>query len=234
MEESWASTSGVELPQITSGVTPQTLRKYTRQGVIPHLQNHGGQYLYTIKDLNDYLGVPEPEPDNIPTRIAFYTRSSSGQDATHKSQLEILQSKYGNPVLTVKDNASGLKDNRKGLQTLINKAKEGQYNVLAITHKDRLTRFGFHYLEELFTQLGVTIVIADEDDKKTIHEELLQDFMSLIASFSGRYYRLRGYEQQKLLLHKAESEIQNKESNMEEGEPPCPTPPQEPSDSTNP
>ena len=196
------------------GVTPQTLRKYARNGIIPHLTNHGGQYLYTIQDLNNYLGIPN-QPQEEPTRIAYYTRSSSGQDATYTSQLQILNAKYGPtygpPILTVKDNASGLKDNRKGLEKLIKKAKAGEFNKLAITHKDRLTRFGFHYLEELFNQLGVEILVADEDDKKTLHEELLQDFMSLLASFSGRYYRLRGYEQQKLLLHKAESTINEKE-----------------------
>lgn len=201
------------------GVTPQTLRKYTREGIIPHLKNAGGQYLYTIKDLNDYLGIPNDDPNNQPPRIAYYTRSSSGQDATHKSQLEILNAKYhktyGPPVLIVKDNASGLKDNRRGLEKLISKAKNGEFNKLAVTHKDRLTRFGFHYLEELFNQLGVELLIADEDDKKTLHEELMQDFMSLIASFSGKYYRLRGYEQQKLLLHQAESEIEEKTKHEE-------------------
>lgn len=35
--------------------------------------------------------------------------------------------------------------------------------------------------------------------------------MSLIASFSGRFYRLRGWKQQKELLKEAEKNIQEKE-----------------------
>ena len=196
------------------GVTPQTLRKYTHEGRIPHLTNGGGQYLYTFQDLNNFLGIPNPS-EHESDRIAFYTRSSSGQDATHRSQYEILRARYGDPVLTVKDNASGLKDNRKGLERLITKAKNKEFNKLAVTHKDRLTRFGFHYLEELFGQLGVEILVADMDDRKTIHEELIQDFMSLLSSFSGKYYRLRGYEQQKLLLRQVEDEIAQREKDLD-------------------
>lgn len=42
-------------------------------------------------------------------------------------------------------------------------------------------------------------------------EVLLQDFMSLIASFSGKFYRLRGYDNQKKLLSKAGDYIEQKQ-----------------------
>ena len=48
----------------------------------------------------------------------------------------------------------------------------------------------------------------DETDPSS---ELMRDFMSLIASFSGRFYRLRGWKQQKELLKEAEKNIQEKE-----------------------
>lgn len=40
----------------------------------------------------------------------------------------------------------------------------------------------------------------------------MEDFMSLIASFSGKFYRLRGYQQQRELLSTAEKKISEKES----------------------
>ena len=40
---------------------------------------------------------------------------------------------------------------------------------------------------------------------------LMQDFMSLIASFSGKLYRLRGYDNQKKLLSKAGDYIEQKQ-----------------------
>ena len=49
-----------------------------------------------------------------------------------------------------------------------------------------------------------------EQPHTSLQEELLKDFMSLIASFSGKFYRLRGYEQQKQLLTKLGDELETK------------------------
>ena len=46
-------------------------------------------------------------------------------------------------------------------------------------------------------------------DEKPAGEELVQDFMSLIASFSGRFYRTRSRENQKKLLSMAEEELES-------------------------
>lgn len=56
----------------------------------------------------------------------------------------------------------------------------------------RLTRFGFHYLESVFREHGVSIVVMkDTDEEKTVQEELVEDMMALIASFSGKLYGIR-------------------------------------------
>lgn len=38
-------------------------------------------------------------------------------------------------------------------------------------------------------------------NKNFLHEKLLKDFMSLFASFSGRYYRIRSLENQQKFLN---------------------------------
>jgi IS element ISTsi1 orfA, putative resolvase len=61
-----------------------------------------------------------------------------------------------------------------------------------IIYKDRLTRFGYRYLETMFMAHNVNIVVVkDTAYKKTVSEELVEDLMSLIASFSGKLYGLR-------------------------------------------
>ena len=54
---------------------------------------------------------------------------------------------------------------------------------VVIEHKDRLTRFGFNYLKQLW---GVEIVVINEvqEDEK----DLMQDFVSLVTSFCARLY----------------------------------------------
>lgn len=41
-------------------------------------------------------------------------------------------------------------------------------------------------------------------------EALIQDFMSLLASFSGKFYRLRGWEQQKRFLSDVNNEVRSR------------------------
>lgn len=93
--------------------------------------------------------------------------------------------------------------------------KEAQYEnitTIAVTDKDRLTRFGFTYLEEYFTLCGAKIVVVNNNETKTLHEELLEDFMSLLASFSGKANRLRGYEKQQKFLKDVEGQLNEKAS----------------------
>lgn len=62
---------------------------------------------------------------------------------------------------------------------------------------DRLTRFGFHYLETVFKEQGVEIVIVKQQrEEHSVEQELVEDMMSLIASFSGKLYGLRSKKKQ--------------------------------------
>jgi predicted site-specific integrase-resolvase len=58
-----------------------------------------------------------------------------------------------------------------------------------VEHKDRLTRFGFNYIQILFNQLDKEIEIVNET--KNDKEDLMQDFIAIITSFCARLYGLR-------------------------------------------
>lgn len=84
-----------------------------------------------------------------------------------------------------KEVASGMNDNRKQL----NKIFDLPPGRLVVEHKDRLTRFGFNYLEVLLTKLGWEIVVINRDfDNK---DALLKDLVTIITSFCCRLYGLR-------------------------------------------
>lgn len=187
------------------GVSASTLRRYTREGRIEATLNPGGQRVYTQAQIDAFMGKSVGEQ-----KLVFYVRASDGDPVKLANQTELLTKAFGEPERVFKDKASGLNEKRSGLQSLINNAERGSFTVLAITQKDRLTRFGFDYLERLFKAYGVQIVVLGEETPKNISEELLQDFMSLLASFSGKYYRLRGYQQQEQLLAKAGEVLEEK------------------------
>ena len=97
-----------------------------------------------------------------------------------------------NPLI-LQEVGSGLNDNRKQIQKLLKMVVSGEVNRVFINYKDRLTRFGFNYIETMCNSLGVDIVVvADEAKSQSAQEEMVEDMMALIASFSGKLYGMRG------------------------------------------
>lgn len=195
-------------------VSYQTLRKYTLEGKLEHDTTPGGYNVYTIEQFDKLLGK-EPQPEK--QELAIYARDSQSKQEHIDSQINKLTKAYGKTNLIYTDKASGLNENRKGLKRLIRDAKKGKYNTLAITAKDRLTRFGYTYLEEILNDAGVEILVLDDKRNKDAAEELVQDFLSLLASFSGKYYKLRGIKQEKMMLELAEKKIDEKKKKKDNG-----------------
>lgn len=185
------------------GIHQQTMRKYVKQGKIPCSYNEAGQRIFLLEDLQRFAGEPTKEERYSPI---FYVRSSDGDKKLIQRQIDLLSDEYGNQPV-IKDTGSGLNEKRQGLQRLIKLAKKREISDIYITNYDRLTRFGFTYLEELFTSYGIKIHVLNPKTNSTPHEELMQDFMSLIASFSGRFYRMRSKDNQRRLLEKAVQEV---------------------------
>ena len=85
-----------------------------------------------------------------------------------------------------------LNDKRKKLQQLLKMVMNDEVNRVFVTYRDRLTRFGFNYLENMFNAKGVEIVIVKQQtETMSVEQELMNDMMSLIASFSGKLYGMR-------------------------------------------
>lgn len=94
---------------------------------------------------------------------------------------------------------SGLNDNRKELKKVLAMVMNDEIDRIFILYKDRLTRFGFNYLEEICDRFGTKIiVISTKIEEKSIQEELAEDIISIIHSFSGKLYGLKNTIKEKL------------------------------------
>lgn len=89
-------------------------------------------------------------------------------------------------VDSFKEIGSGMNDNRTQLHKIL---KRDDWNILVVEHKDRLTRFGFNYIEALINKNGkkIEVVNKTDDDKY----DLMNDLISIIYSFSARLYGKR-------------------------------------------
>jgi len=92
-----------------------------------------------------------------------------------------------NIINEISEIGSGMNDHRTKLIKLLNKIND--WDVIVVENKDRLTRFGFHYIKTILNQFGKDIIIINEtNNEKT---DLINDLVSIIYSFSTRIYGLR-------------------------------------------
>ena len=135
--------------------------------------------------------VEEERPSTLSNRVVIYARVSdhASKDNLERQAQGLIE--YANArgyqiVAVVKEIGSGVNDKRRKLMEVLSR---DDYDILLLEHKDRLTRFGFNYIQTLLGKLGkrIEVVRMSRDDK----QELLQDFISIIYSFSARLYGLR-------------------------------------------
>jgi len=135
--------------------------------------------------------VKEEIKDKLPDKVCIYARVSSSEN---KDNLKIQGERLKQYAIArgyriykiIEEVGSGVNDNRKKLSQLL---KDKNYNKIIVEHKNRLTRFGFNYIQILFNQLGKEIEVVNET--KNDKEDLMQDFISIITSFCARLYGLR-------------------------------------------
>ena len=96
----------------------------------------------------------------------------------------------------IKDVDSGLNDNRSGFVKLTDLIIKQKVNKLVIEHKDRLTRFQFKSIKKMFESYGCEAIVINGMDVSDT-EELAADMMSLLASFSGKFYGKRSAERRR-------------------------------------
>jgi predicted site-specific integrase-resolvase len=124
-------------------------------------------------------------------RAIVYSRVSSNEMKANlirqQQRLnEFAISKGYTIIESIKEISSGMNDNRPKLKSIL---ENKNFDVLVVEHKDRLTRFGFNYIETLLNKddIKIEVVNISEND----NENLMEDLISIIYSFSARMYGQR-------------------------------------------
>lgn len=123
-------------------------------------------------------------------RIALYARVSSvGQKDDLERQVQRLKdyaaAKGYHVSKVVTEIASGLNDQRPKLDKLLSDTSIG---TIVVENRDRLTRFGSHYIETLLRAQGRQLEMIFSGDTT---DELVDDFVALITSLAARIYGRR-------------------------------------------
>ena len=167
--------------------------------------NISPQYLYALKKngkvkTKPFLGsqvlILDPESSDSDKSVCIYARVSTPKQKTDlENQIKFLRqylvSKGLNPEYVYSDIASGMNEDRKGLNEMMSDIISGKISKVVISHKDRLTRFGFGYLTTIFSRYNTEIEIVNLGDERSFQDELSEDLIATIHQFSMKFYGKR-------------------------------------------
>jgi len=180
-----------------------------KSGVIPTIFTPSGkEKLYWIpeqtsctdKDLySSYGEVPKK------LKIAYARVSSAKQKSELTHQVNFLKKTLGDSYSVIEDVGSGINYNRKGFNTVLDRLFSGQLEEVVVTHKDRLSRIGFDFMESLFKRFGASIRVLDDERFKTTEQKLSESIIELITVYTASYHGRRSHMLEDALLSDSEA-----------------------------
>jgi len=169
------------------GIHRNTLYTWNKEGKIEFVKVNKLNYV-TRETYNRLMNIKEEKKEEkviIYCRVSTPTRKNNLE--TQKNRLISFANAKGYKVHKVyAEIGSGFNDNRKKLQKILD---DQDFTILLVEHKDRLTRVGFNYLETLLNKLGREIEVVNSVD--TDEKDIIQDFISIITSYTARIYGKR-------------------------------------------
>lgn len=176
------------------GISLQTAYRWFHKGLIPNAVQIDTKTIIVNEHIPNSIDVNSNNSinNNIlnSNKVFIYARVSSHnkkEDLVRQidrcSQFAFNQGLSINKIY--KEIASGMNDNRKHFWDMLN----NNPNIIIIEHKDRLTRFGFNYIEKLLMKQNCKIIVINKD--VVDENDLIKDMISIVTSFCCRLYGLR-------------------------------------------
>lgn len=197
------------------GVHVDTLREWDAEDKLCSVKTIGNHRRYRLEDIEAFCTDKPKKPKSDLVRVATYARVSSSEQKT-KGDLErqagriltYCADKQYHVIKSYEEVGSGMSDQRAKLKQLFILVSERKIDKVIVEHKDRLTRFNFRFLQDFFDAFDVEIEWVNETmQNKSYEQELVEDMLTLMSSFSNKIYGKRSAENRK---KKKELEAQGK------------------------
>ena len=108
----------------------------------------------------------------------------------------------------IEEFGSGLNDNRKKWNKLLDDVMGNRIKTIIITNKDRFIRFGYDWFEKFCEKFNTKIIIVNNETLSP-KEELIQDMIAILDVFRCRLDGLRKYKNQIKEDEEIVKELQN-------------------------
>lgn len=177
------------------GVTTRTLRTWDKSGKIKCVRTESG-----------HRRVPQSEIERLKgttgrTVALVYARCSAQKQVDNLERQVGRLLEYANTtgykVELYKDIGSGLNENRKQFCRMMKRLSSEEVACVIVEYKDRISRYGFETFRRYCESLKVQVTVLKDAEPKEFEQELAEDMVALIASFSARLYGKRGGKKKK-------------------------------------
>ena len=126
--------------------------------------------------------------EGAPERVVVYARVSTYErrnclDSQAQRCVDFANARGLEVHQVYKEVGSGMNDNRKKFWKMI----DSKPTTIIVENKDRLTRFGFNYIEKLLGKKCMILVMNTDNDEN----DLMKDMISVVTSFCCRLYGMR-------------------------------------------
>ena len=192
------------------GITQYTLYRYLKEGKVKLNSKLAKTYYdYDEDSVFALIGQKKQKKDKL---IISYARVST---QNQKKQLQEQNQRIYDSCISrglkldrqFSDIKSGMSADRKEFQKVLQMIIQSEVELLVLENKDRLVRFGYEILEQIFKYFGCKILVLNDSlDNKTYEQELTEDLISII-----HYFTMKNYCQRRK-LNKLRKEI---ETNIE-------------------
>lgn len=177
------------------GRSSSTIRRWEREGRIVARRTASGQRYFTDSDVRRVL---QPGFEDSARKTVVYCRvSSPRQKHDLASQVTAMEEFCRGRGLAVdewvREIGGGMDLQRRKFLAVMDAIERGEVGTLVIAHKDRLARFGFEYLEHVAAKNDCTVLVANQVSLSPL-EEMVQDLLAIMRTFSSRLDGLRKYE----------------------------------------
>lgn len=180
-------------------ISKATINRWQTQGKLKPNYTPGGHRRYLESDLRAVMGLKDAAEEETRLRAIVYARVSTrkqdkaGNLQRQKERLVTHAIERGYQVVAVlTEVASGLNENRSQLRKALKQIADRQAGILVIEYRDRLARFGFEYLDLFVSAFGGRIEVMETANGNSLNEELVEDLIAVVTSFSARIYGKRG------------------------------------------
>ena len=167
-----------------------TLCKYVKNNKIRVVKQPNGYYNYNNKDVYSLIG---PKSKRLNVIYARVSTNKQKQDLQHQidNNVAYLNAKSISVDGIYSDIKSSMTLDRKDFMRLLDDVMSYKIAIVYVAYKDRLARLSYELILKLFSQYGTRVEIINNCESKSLEQELFEDIMQTIHSFSMKMYSKR-------------------------------------------